>query len=129
MELGQMVGSKAIGSWTQALLKIRMITLCAKSPYLVRLCRCFLPADTRFLAELAWCKEQTWWRHKIYTGSGLREASKSRTSSRNMLVLWSRRDGEYKMATPMRVSMIKTEQMASYLYPRPTCPTSYIVVP
>jgi hypothetical protein len=53
MELGQMVASKAIGSWTQALLKIGMITLCAKSPYLTRLCQCFLLADTRFLAELA----------------------------------------------------------------------------
>jgi hypothetical protein len=40
-----MVASKAITSWPQALLKIVMITLCAKSPYPVCLSRCFLSVD------------------------------------------------------------------------------------
>jgi hypothetical protein len=33
------------------------------------------------------------------------------------------------MAMPMRVSMITTAGIARYLYPRPTCPTSYVVMP
>ena len=91
MELSQMVASKAIESWTQALLKIGMISIHMKSPYLVRLYRCFLLADICFLEELAWCKEQSQPRHKIYTGSGPREASKSLTSSCYLFVLRSRR--------------------------------------
>jgi hypothetical protein len=48
IELGQMVASKAIGSWTQALLKIDMIALfCAKSPYLACLCRCLFSTTAK----------------------------------------------------------------------------------
>ena len=43
------------------------------------------------------------------------------------LVEW--RIDDYKMAMPMKVSMITTGRIASYLYPKPTCPTTYIFVP
>ena len=43
------------------------------------------------------------------------------------LVEW--RIDDYKMAMPMKVSMITIGQIASYLYRRPTCPTSYIFMP
>ena len=43
--------------------------------------------------------------------------------------LVEQRDRGYKMAMPMRVSMIAIERVGRHLYSRPTCPTSYMVVP
>jgi hypothetical protein len=53
------VTSECIDFAYQTLLMIVMIGLCARSPYLARLGWCFLPADIWFLANPAWCEEQS----------------------------------------------------------------------
>ena len=91
---------------------------------LISYCRCFLPADIWFLGNPALCEEQSQSIHKIYTGSGPWEASKSCTSSYYSCIACIRRDCYYNVAMLIRESMITTGRIASYLYPGSTYPTS-----
>ena len=56
---GATAASERARSGYQTLSMIVMIGLRARSPYLARLCRCFLLVDIWFLGNPAWCEEQS----------------------------------------------------------------------